>query len=576
MAYKYNTNPKSYFDDSDSYMNTGTKGMNAFEVAAKKRAGVSPQGVMSNHISTPTDVTKMPEVNANNQYNFMRTPEQNMSGTANVGFNPPPVIPDKPIMPPNMNAPLSQISNQYGNIVFDKNGMPTLVEDPDKTAKSYTDMKLAEAAKEALRRQTEAQNLYNSSIGNLDIEQLGVDPRYQDTIETIGKESFNTGENAKELMNMYGWNMGNSGLAIGEVDKIGIQKDKDLAKAKRDRDIMLADIARRKATAASLRDSGVSSAKDWQAAQTMGAEAEGFLKGKETFKGAYDTMRKNWVENASVDQVKASTDMTKSNTKSIDTTTDSKLEQLAREKEDYTKKNYRDSVINRGENMDYSAEINKVRDDGDPTNDWQMGILEEGKQNKLNTRKKTFNESVMQYYDDASGGFQNAINNLDPNDPLYGYKKGVLMSNQQVKKNALQKSTSEKVKEAMDIWKQRGVADENIARILGVEPGAKTSDYIKTENDTAMTNYNTGKPYYNPNTGSGSGSKLTNDSRVSSAYADFTATGLSFDEWNNSLINDGIVLTPAELKAVSDLAKTTGKFDSDTQLLNQLMGKTGR
>jgi hypothetical protein len=58
-------------------------------------------------------------------------------------------------------------------------------------------------------------------------------------------------------------------------------------------------------------------------------------------------------------------------------------------------------------------------------------------------------------------------------------------------------SASQAYKNAYNMWLQLGVATPEVARILGIEAGAKTVDKVKAE-------YSTSKPYYNPNTGGGS------------------------------------------------------------------------
>lgn len=414
----YDATPKNPYAD----LIGGDTGADFTAMAKKKAQPLAPQNV----ISPFTRVDTTPKVD----YSTFA------SGSMANGKDDMTV---KPVTPnystDSVNKPLSNITNQFGTITFDANGLPTLVEDPNKTAQSYADMKLAEVAKEYARRMTEAENLYNSTMSNLGAERAGVDPRYKDTVDTIGTQSFNTAENAKELMNMYGWGMGNSGLAVGEVGKIGIQKDKDLAKAQRDRDMMLADIARREATAKNLKESGISESKAWQSAQKMGVEAEAFLKGKEAFKSAYETMRNNWKDNANVDQVKANTELTKKTVDAKDFENNTTIEDVAR-------KRYRELMLNRGEGFDYSQAIKDVQNDNDPTNDWQIGILEEGKTNKLNTRKSNFDQSVMQYFND----FQQAINNLDTSDPLYGYKKSMLENARKIKVDEMQKRDMESKK----------------------------------------------------------------------------------------------------------------------------------
>ncbi|MEX5606353.1 hypothetical protein, partial [Pseudomonas syringae] len=51
---------------------------------------------------------------------------------------------------------------------------------------------------------------------------------------------------------------------------------------------------------------------------------------------------------------------------------------------------------------------------------------------------------------------------------------------------------------AFDLWKETGVADSYISSVLGIAEGSRTMDYIKTQNDTAKTQYDINKPYFNP------------------------------------------------------------------------------
>jgi hypothetical protein len=62
-------------------------------------------------------------------------------------------------------------------------------------------------------------------------------------------------------------------------------------------------------------------------------------------------------------------------------------------------------------------------------------------------------------------------------------------------------SASQAYKNAYNMWLQLGVATPEVARILGIEAGAKTLDKVKAE-------YSTSKPYYNPNTGGSGGGGL--------------------------------------------------------------------
>jgi hypothetical protein len=98
----------------------------------------------------------------------------------------------------------------------------------------------------------------------------------------------------------------------------------------------------------------------------------------------------------------------------------------------------------------YQSEINKVKNDGDTSNDWQIPILEAARQEKI-----------------ASQGLDQQGNKLPVAPTQMAYDQ------------------------ALNLWKTYGIASEEIARILNVPVGAKTEDYIGTE-------YDVNKPYYAP------------------------------------------------------------------------------
>jgi hypothetical protein len=118
--------------------------------------------------------------------------------------------------------------------------------------------------------------------------------------------------------------------------------------------------------------------------------------------------------------------------------------------------------------QDYTAEMNRVRDDGDTSNDWQLGYLQAARQDKL-----------------AGMGTAQAKADKDAYD------------------------------NAMEAWKVSGKASAEVAKILGVPVGAKTADY-----EISSTNANTSRINANKSGGSGTGSDkstLTNSQIYSQA-----------------------------------------------------------
>jgi len=91
------------------------------------------------------------------------------------------------------------------------------------------------------------------------------------------------------------------------------------------------------------------------------------------------------------------------------------------------------STINRFA-QDFTAQINLVQNDGDPSNDWQIPLLESAKQNKIDTQ------------------------GLDP------------ATGQPLARDTTPDLTSSS---AIDLWEQTGVANEAISRALGIPVGTQ-------------------------------------------------------------------------------------------------------
>jgi hypothetical protein len=94
----------------------------------------------------------------------------------------------------------------------------------------------------------------------------------------------------------------------------------------------------------------------------------------------------------------------------------------------------------------YQARINQVRDDNDPSNDWELPYLEAAKANKVAGIEAAKSDAAQAAY-----------------------------------------------KNAYDMWETMGIANADVARILGVPVGAKTADYNleQTRNAISQQNANT-------------------------------------------------------------------------------------
>jgi hypothetical protein len=113
----------------------------------------------------------------------------------------------------------------------------------------------------------------------LDAEKENADVNNKKLVEAIHNNEFATSETSKELMNMSGWNANNSGLAIGEMDKIKIGADKQRADAAGALVQALNDIARRSTTAKTRANNERLALDKWKANALMGAEADAMLQG---------------------------------------------------------------------------------------------------------------------------------------------------------------------------------------------------------------------------------------------------------------------------------------------------------
>ena len=114
-------------------------------------------------------------------------------------------------------------------------------------------------------------------LGQIDIQKNAVQPEFDKTIQDIGNQEFNTKESEKELMNQFGWNSGNSGLAIGELNKVKISADKARSDTETQKALKLSDIADRVAQANNRASLDRQDIENWKSQKLSGAEADAIM-----------------------------------------------------------------------------------------------------------------------------------------------------------------------------------------------------------------------------------------------------------------------------------------------------------
>jgi hypothetical protein len=108
-------------------------------------------------------------------------------------------------------------------------------------------------------------------------------------------------------------------------------------------------------------------------------------------------------------------------------------------------------------------------------------------------------ETIGRYYTDFQAEINRRTNSADKaDDALVPYLEAARAEKIAKQLADADNSASQAYKNAYNMWLQLGVATPEVARILGIEAGAKTLDKVKAE-------YSTSKPYYNPSTSGSSG-----------------------------------------------------------------------
>lgn len=190
---------------------------------------------------------------------------------------------------------------------------------------------------------------------------------------------------------------------------------------------------------------------------------------------------------------------------------------FAREDAQTTADRTREDFINTiGGIRDYSAQINNVQNDGDPSNDWQIPFLQQSRQDKI------VNQNL---------------------DPRTGKPLPVDTTPQITSSSA-----------AIDLWKQLGTANQSIANALGIPVGTRY---------TAQASGSSGG-----SSGSTSSVAPTSTPKQIISYAESQLRGSGGSSAADKLVtlnNAGVMdnLTPSEIKSLMN------KFGVDEKMIEQ-------
>lgn len=460
-----------------------------------------------------------------------------------------------PQMPANSNFGLASAALKANNIPEPE--APKPLSDEELYRRKFEEKALNDAAIEAARRKAAAQNLYDSTLSNLSAEEYKIEPMYNDTVKEVNQGAFNNSEAMKEMMNMYGWGMDNSGLAVGEVGKINIKKDQDLNKVKLQKDAALADIIRRRTLAKSLLDSSNAETESWTAAQKRSGEAEAFLKAKDYARqSALDKLNENialaklGMDEAGVTGVyKGKKTAGQSN---IEFTQDLSADQLALQK----RKAFEDATGMTQIDDSMIAADSPLRQLGD-----YAGFIKSIQSNP-------------QWFNDPSSRFNVAAsiylrNKAIMDDPIKKEKYGNTLN--EFGNNLIPTTETSNWNKTFD----EQVRQYNTGRT------DKNSQFDSTFNETVRHNKATEGADWARIEASKEAAKTKADgvdsTVVSSAYTDYKKSGKKFDEWINTAGKNGVrygdVLTGKELDALVGILSRTGEFKTDNnELLKDLIG----
>jgi hypothetical protein len=257
-------------------------------------------------------------------------------------------------------------------------------------------------------RKAALKSLRDKTLSSLQAEKSTIAPAYYDLKNTASANSQLRGKKLSELMAAKGYSEGMQGQKMVS-ENATLQSN--LGSLGRQEQSAYDDIARRGTEAEQAYQSGLAQAK----ADVSSQEAEQMLQELGTLRNyarddaRYADTRSDVLYNRDYQQSKDAMS-------------------------DYT------NTVGRFYN-DYAAEINNVKNDGDPSNDWQLPILESARQQKL----------------------QN------------------IEALKQSEAEAVAKGQKESYDRAYKMWETLGYATPEIASILGIPQGTRTESYVRTQ-----------------------------------------------------------------------------------------------
>jgi hypothetical protein len=125
------------------------------------------------------------------------------------------------------------------------------------------------------------QNLAKA-LATLEVEKSTVKPGYDKAMSDVSNRQFAQTETQKELMAMSGWNPQTSGLAVGEVGKVGIAADQDRANINADLVKAMTDIQRRAGESELATNVDIANVGRQKAEKLAGAAADASMYADET------------------------------------------------------------------------------------------------------------------------------------------------------------------------------------------------------------------------------------------------------------------------------------------------------
>jgi hypothetical protein len=168
---------------------------------------------------------------------------------------------------------------QFDKFMNDMTSAPPAYQglNPQAIADAWLAKTTAGVNQSANQQLTNIQNNLTEILSDLDAEKSGAQSNKEKQLQTIHNNEFATTETQKELMNASGWNMNNSGLAVGEVGKIKVGADKQRSDASGALVEALNDIARRANLANTRAANDTTSVENWKSAELSGAAADALL-----------------------------------------------------------------------------------------------------------------------------------------------------------------------------------------------------------------------------------------------------------------------------------------------------------